>query len=294
MSKFDMYDSLFGGKSIKVEEVEAAGIPMKDISLDKMHEFRNHPYKVKNDENFRSLKESIRKYGIMEPVIARASPTEDGYEIISGHRRWTAAKELGLATVPVIVVECDDDMATIMMIDGNKRREKLDPSELAFALKMRLEAERHQGKLNDTECEFSRNEIGKDFGMSPRKVSYYIRLTELLPELLEAVDSREIQLGAGFELAYLSKDMQKMVLKYAQENERYPNRKQAEQLKQMKLFSKPDLRRVMDTGKRSKGTDLNKIIDKYIPKEYNDSQRKELIIGLLEEWKKSQEASIHL
>ena len=185
-----------------------------DIPLDQLHEFRDHPFHVVDDEAMLELVESIKKNGILSPAIARKRP-EGGFELISGHRRRRAAQLAGLDKMPVFVKELSDDEATIIMVDANIQREEILPSERAFAFKMKMEAMSHQGVTSDHNGpKLSTSKIGKENGMSGTQVKRYIRLTELIPELLELVDKKKISFVNGVELSFLSKSIQQIVLEY--------------------------------------------------------------------------------
>ena len=211
-SKFSMYDALFGDDGeVSAQKAADAGLTVSDISVSELHEFKDHPFLVEQNDDMESLSESVRLYGVIEPILVRPARDGRGYEIISGHRRSTAAKNVGLKQVPAIVLDIDDDTATIMMVDANKKREKYIPSELAHAFKMRMDACKHQGKFIDGD-DGSTAAIGKDFGASERNVRNYLRLNNLSPELLDLVDSQKLQMGAAVELSFLSPDKQETVL----------------------------------------------------------------------------------
>ncbi|MBQ3967763.1 MAG: ParB/RepB/Spo0J family partition protein [Lachnospiraceae bacterium] len=280
--KTSFYDSLFGFEDVTVKNARKKGVPLQDISPEELKEFEGHPFKVQKNAEFEALMESIKKYGLLEPVVARKKGK--GYEIISGHRRTMAAKTLGLKTIPVLLLDLDDDMARIMVVDANKYRKKFYPSELAFAFKMRLEAENHRGKLSGN-GENTAQTVGKDYGLSRRNVYNYIKLTGLLPELLNLVDDKKIGCSAAIELADLNTDMQSILLEECRENDTYPDLLQARQIKEKETFDRNWLRATLlkqDTPKKEKFklSDL----DRFFPEEYTDEEKLEKIEELLDKW----------
>ena len=284
MSKSSFYDSLFGLNEVTVESAKEKGIPIQDISPDELKEFKGHPFKVKENKEFESLKESIRKFGILEPIIARKG--KNGYEIISGHRRTTAAKSLGLKKVPVIITDLDDDLAKIMVVDANKYRKQFDPSEMAFAFKMRYEAEKHRGKsMGDGER--TAESIGKDYGHSQRSVYNYMKLTQLLPVLLRFVDEKKLGCSTATELAELSEDMQQLILDEYFETGRLPGRNEAKQLREKSIFDRQWLKDIFEKEERPEKEKLSmSMIDRYFPEDYTDSEKMEVLEELLEAWSK--------
>ncbi len=284
--KTSFYDSLFGLDEVTVQNAKEKGIPIQDIDPTKLHEFKNHPFKVLQNEDFESLKESIRKFGILEPVVARES--KDGYEIISGHRRTMVAKSLGLKTVPVLLIDLDDDLAKIMVVDANKYRKKFDPSELAFAFKMRYEAEKHRGRVgisSNTTAEI----IGKDYGQSQRNVYNYMKLTQLKSELLRYVDEKKFKCSAAMEIADLSEDMQDLILQEYNDNGRFPNLAEARQIKFQETFDKEWLHDLMckEEPKKKVKHSLSEF-DRYFPEDYSDEEKMEKIDELLNRWHQEQ------
>lgn len=280
--KTSFYDSLFGLDEVTVENARKKGVPLQDIPPEELQEFEGHPFKVLKNEDFESLTESIRKFGMLEPIVARKKGS--GYEIISGHRRTMAAKTLGLKTVPVLLLDLDDDLARIMVVDANKYRKKFYPSELAFAFKMRTEAEDHRGRTSESGSTTAQT-IGKDYGLSRRNVFNYIKLTELLPELLGFVDEKKIGMVASVCLADLSMDMQELLLSELKENGNYPNLEQARQIKEKGTFDRAWLQAVLlkqDSPKKEKFklSDL----DRFFPEDYTDEEKVEKIEELLDRW----------
>ena len=282
--KTSFYDSLFGIEEVTVEDARKKGLPITDISPEELHEFKGHPFKLQKNREFDTLVESIRKYGLLEPVVARK--TEDGYEIISGHRRTMAAKSIGLKTIPVLLFDLDDDMARIMVVDANKYRKEFYPSELAFALKMRTDAERHRGKATGS-GEATALTVGRDYGFSKRKVYNYIKLTELLPELLAYVDEKKLGCSAALELAELDIEMQKLLLKELQENGTFPNLVQARQIKEKVTFDRTWLQGLLYRQEEVKKRKFSlSEFDQYFPPGYTDEEKMERINELLSAWHK--------
>ena len=259
--------------------------------------FSRHPYKVRDDDAIRDMAESVKQYGVLSPAIARPLP-DGGYELVSGHRRKRACELAGLETMPVIVRELDDDAAAILVVDSNLQREGLLPSERAFAYKLKLEALRHQGKRTDLTSRQvvdklkAADRVGEDVGESARQVQRYIRLTELIPPLLDMVDERKIAFNPAYELSFLTKDEQTMLLDAMDSEQATPSLSQAQRLKQfsqrgeltaevmraiMSEEKKPEIDRITITGDR---------LRKYFPRSYTPKQMEETIIKLLEQWQK--------
>ena len=281
-----------------------------DIPLDQLHEFKNHPFHVMDDEAMEELVESIKKNGILSPAIARKRP-EGGYELISGHRRKHAAELAGLEKMPVFVKELTDDEATIIMVDANIQREEILPSERAFAFKMKMEALSHQGvtsghdvpKLDETisgnsntvrNGKLSCDIIGEESGISGRQVERYIRLTELIPELLDLVDNQKISFVNGVELSFLSKSIQQIVLDYIKKGKKLVKEKIAklrkiegteeEQIESVNAI----LYEVTGTVKQVYFSLTDTQIASYFPKEYSRQQMEEVILTLLDQWSREQ------
>ena len=259
--------------------------------------FSRHPYKVRDDDAMRDMAESVKQYGVLSPAIARPLP-DGGYELVSGHRRKRACELAGLETMSVIVRELDDDAAAILVVDSNLQREGLFPSERAFAYKLKLDALRHQGERTDLTSRQlvgkleAADTIGESTGESGRQVQRYIRLTELIPPLLDMVDERKIAFNPAYELSFLTKDEQTMLLDAMDSEQATPSLSQAQRLKQfsqrgeltaevmraiMSEEKKPEIDRITITGDR---------LRKYFPRSYTPKQMEETIIKLLEQWQK--------
>ena len=271
---------------------------VQEIPLGELHPFRNHPFKVKDDAAMQDTVESVREYGVLVPAIARPDP-DGGYELIAGHRRHHASELAGKETMPVIIRDLDDDAATIIMVDSNLQREELLPSERAFAYKMKLEALKHQGKktLDQLGPKWSTQEIGKAGNDSMSQVKRFIRLTELIPTLLDMVDERKIAFNPAVELSYLKKEEQTLLLEAMDSEQATPSLSQAQRLKkfsQQKMLSLDVMRAVMSEEKK---TDLDRVtlknetLRKYFPKSYTPKQMEDTIIKLLEGWYKKRQLS---
>lgn len=271
---------------------------VQEIPLGELHPFRNHPFKVKDDAAMQDTVESVREYGVLVPAIARSDPN-GGYELIAGHRRHHASELAGKETMPVIVRDLDDDAATIIMVDSNLQREELLPSERAFAYKMKLEALKHQGKktLDQLGPKWSTQEIGKAGNDSMSQVKRFVRLTELIPTLLDMVDERKIAFNPAVELSYLKKEEQTLLLEAMDSEQATPSLSQAQRLKkfsQQKMLSLDVMRAVMSEEKK---TDLDRVtlknetLRKYFPKSYTPKQMEDTIIKLLEGWYKKRQLS---
>lgn len=271
---------------------------VQEIPLGELHPFRNHPFKVKDDAAMQDTVDSVREYGVLVPAIARPNP-DGGYELIAGHRRHHASELAGKETMPVIVRDLDDDAATIIMVDSNLQREELLPSERAFAYKMKLEALKHQGKktLDQLGPKWSTQEIGKAGNDSMSQVKRFIRLTELIPTLLDMVDERKIAFNPAVELSYLKKEEQTLLLEAMDSEQATPSLSQAQRLKkfsQQKMLSLDVMRAVMSEEKK---TDLDRVtlknetLRKYFPKSYTPKQMEDTIIKLLEGWYKKRQLS---
>jgi len=271
---------------------------VQEIPLGELHPFRNHPFKVKDDAAMQDTVDSVREYGVLVPAIARPDPN-GGYELIAGHRRHHASELAGKETMPVIIRDLDDDAATIIMVDSNLQREELLPSERAFAYKMKLEALKHQGKktLDQLGPKWSTQEIGKAGNDSMSQVKRFIRLTELIPNLLDMVDERKIAFNPAVELSYLKKEEQTLLLEAMDSEQATPSLSQAQRLKkfsQQKMLSLDVMRAVMSEEKK---TDLDRVtlknetLRRYFPKSYTPKQMEDTIIKLLEGWYKKRQLS---
>lgn len=273
---------------------------VQNISISQLVPFKDHPFKVVDDEAMLRTTESIAQYGVLTPLIAR--PLEDGsYEIISGHRRAHAAELAGLTEVPVLVRQMDDDAATVLMVDSNLQRENILPSERAFAYKMKLEAMKHQGERSDLTSgqlgqksvgEVSRDILAEQTGESSRQVQRYIRLTNLIPELLELVDQKQISFNPAVELSYLAPEEQETFLAAMEEVQAAPSLSQAQRLKKLAQegdFTMDAAREIMNEVKKGdleRVTFRNEQLRKYFPRSYTTQQMQDTILKLLEQWQK--------
>ena len=274
---------------------------VQQIPIGELFPFKNHPFKVLDDEAMTRTVESIAQYGVLAPLIARPRPDGDGYEIISGHRRQYAAKLAGLDTLPVIVRQMSDDAAVILMVDSNLQREHILPSERALAYKMKLEAIKNQGARSDltspqVAAKFrSDDAVAKDQGISGDTVRRYIRLTNLIPELLDMVDEKKISFNPAVELSYLDESQQRDFLEAMEDTQNAPSLSQAQQLKKMAQqgeFSYEKAFDVMGQEKKSEKdtvTIKNETLRKYFPRSYTPKQMEEKIIQLLDAWQKKQQ-----
>ena len=291
-------DDLFSTEEKRQEEQREQ---VQQIPIDALHPFTNHPFKVLDDEAMTRTVESIAQYGVLAPLIARPRPDGDGYEIISGHRRQYAAKLAGLETLPVIVRNMDDDAAVLLMVDSNLQRETILPSERAFAYKMKLEALKNQGARSDlTSSQIGTKlradeKVAQDLGESRNQVQRFIRLTNLIPELLDMVDEKKIAFNPAVELSYLDESQQRDFLEAMEDTQNAPSLSQAQQLKKMAQqgeFSYEKAFDVMGQEKKSEKdtvTIKNETLRKYFPRSYTPKQMEEKIIQLLDAWQKKQQ-----
>ena len=289
-------DDLFSTEENRQEEQREQ---VQQIPIDELHPFTNHPFKVLDDEAMTRTVESIAQYGVLAPLIARPRP-EGGYEIISGHRRQYAAKLAGLDTLPVIVRQMSDDAAVILMVDSNLQREHILPSERAFAYKMKLDAIKNQGARSDLTStqvaqKLSVEKVGDDAGVSKDTIRRFIRLTNLVPELLDMVDEKKIAFNPAVELSYLDESQQRDFLEAMEDTQNAPSLSQAQQLKKMAQqgeFSYEKAFDVMGQEKKSEKdtvTIKNETLRKYFPRSYTPKQMEEKIIQLLDAWQKKQQ-----
>ena len=289
-------DDLFSTEENRQEEQREQ---VQQIPIDALHPFINHPFKVLDDEAMTRTVESIAQYGVLAPLIARPRP-EGGYEIISGHRRQYAAKLAGLETLPVIVRQMSDDAAVILMVDSNLQREHILPSERAFAYKMKLDAIKNQGARSDLTStqvaqKLSVEKVGDDAGVSKDTIRRFIRLTNLIPELLDMVDEKKIAFNPAVELSYLDESQQRDFLEAMEDTQNAPSLSQAQQLKKMAQqgeFSYEKAFDVMGQEKKSEKdtvTIKNETLRKYFPRSYTPKQMEEKIIQLLDAWQKKQQ-----
>ena len=290
-------DDLFSTEENRQEEQREQ---VQQIPIDELYPFTNHPFKVLDDEAMTRTVESIAQYGVLAPLIARPRP-EGGYEIISGHRRQYAAKLAGLETLPVIVRQMSDDAAVILMVDSNLQREHILPSERAFAYKMKLEALKNQGARSDlTSSQVGMklqalDIVGQEAGDSRNQVHRFIRLTNLIPELLDMVDEKKISFNPAVELSYLDESQQRDFLEAMEDTQNAPSLSQALQLKKMAQQGEFSYEKAFDVmGQEKKGekdtvTIKNETLRKYFPRSYTPKQMEEKIIQLLDAWQKKQQ-----
>ena len=274
---------------------------VQQIPIDELHPFTNPPFKVLDDEAMTRTVESIAQYGVLAPLIARPRPEGDGYEIISGHRRQYAAKLAGLETLPVIVRQMSDDAAVILMVDSNLQREHILPSERAFAYKMKLEAIKNQGARSDLTSDqvgqklWSVEQVASDAGESKTQIQRFIRLTNLVPELLDMVDEKKIAFNPAVELSYLDESQQRDFLEAMEDTQNAPSLSQAQRLKKLAQeghFSYDVAFAVMGEEKKDeldKVVIKNDTLRKYFPRSYTPKQMEDTIIKLLDQWQRKQQ-----
>ena len=272
---------------------------VREIPLAELHPFKNHPFKVLDDESMQKTVESIARFGVLSPAIARPSP-DGGYELVAGHRRHHACELVGMETMPVIVRELDDDAATILMVDSNLQRETILPSERAFAYKMKLEAIKHQGMRSDLTStqvaqKLSVQQVGDEAGVSKDTVRRFIRLTELIPELLDMVDQKQIAFNPAVELSFLKPEEQKQLLEAMDYAQATPSLSQAQRLKKYSQEGKCTFEVMCTVMDEEKKTDIDRVIikqdvlRKYFPKSYTPKQMEDTIIRLLEQWQRKKQ-----
>ena len=274
---------------------------IQEIPLSELHPFKDHPFKVKDDDAMIETADSIKKYGVLVPAIAKPLP-DGGYELVAGHRRRRASELAGKETMPVIVRDLDDDAATIIMVDSNLQRENLLPSERAFAYKMKLEAIKHQGARTDltsvqVEQKLSaRDQVAKEAGeRSGIQVMRYVRLTELIPELLDMVDEKKIAFNPAYELSFLKPDEQQMLVETMDYEQATPSLSQAQRMKKFSQDGKLSEDVMLAIMSEEKKSDLDKVtlssdtLRKYFPKSYTPAKMQETIIKLLEQWQKKRQ-----
>ena len=289
-------DDLFSTEEKRQEEQWEQ---VQQIPIDALHPFTNHPFKVLDDEAMTRTVESIAQYGVLAPLIARPRP-EGGYEIISGHRRQYAAKRAGLKTLPVIVRQMSDDAAVILMVDSNLQREHILPSERAFAYKMKLDAIKNQGARSDLTStqvaqKLSVEKVGDDAGVSKDTIRRFIRLTNLIPELLDMVDEKKIAFNPAVELSYLDESQQRDFLEAMEDTQNAPSLSQAQRLKKLAQeghFSYDVAFAVMGEEKKDeldKVVIKNDTLRKYFPRSYTPKQMEDTIIKLLDQWQRKQQ-----
>ena len=292
-------DDLF---STEASREEAQREKVQEIPLEELHPFPNHPFKVLDDDRMLDTAESIREHGVLVPAIARPR-TAGGYELIAGHRRKRGCELVGLATMPVIVRDLDDDAATIIMVDSNIQRESLLPSERAFAYKMKLDAIKRQGARSDLTSlqvaqKLSVQKVGDDVGISKDQVRRYIRLTELILPLLNLVDERKIAFNPAVELSYLKPEEQTILLDAMDSEQATPSLSQAQRLKQFSQqgrLSEDVMRAILSEEKKTEVDRItlsNETLRRYFPRSYTPKQMEETILKLLEGWHRRRQQSM--
>ena len=291
------YDDIFSTEESRQEEQREQ---VQQIPIGELFPFKNHPFKVLDDDSMSDTVESVKQYGVLSPLIARPRP-KGGYEIISGHRRQHAAELAGLETLPVIVRQMDDDAAIILMVDSNLQREHILPSERAFAYKMKLDAMKNQGTRSDltspqVAAKFRSDDVvAKDQGISGDTVRRYIRLTSLIPELLDMVDEKKIAFNPAVELSYLDTNQQRDFLEAMNDTQNAPSLSQAQRLKRLAQeghFSYDVAFAVMGEEKKDeldKVVIKNDTLRKYFPRSYTPKQMEDTIIKLLDQWQRKQQ-----
>ena len=298
------YDDIF---ETDASRAEAKQERIQSISILDLVPFENHPFKVVDDEAMLRTTESIAQYGVLTPIIAR--PLEDGgYEIISGHRRVHAAEAAGLDEVPVIVRDMTDDEATVLMVDSNLQRESILPSERAFAYKMKLEAMKHQGERGDLTSgqvgqkltgAVSRDLLAEQAGESSRQVQRFIRLTNLIPDLLELVDQKQISFNPAVELSYLKPEEQEIFMEAMDMAQTAPSLSQAQRMKKLSqegtctLVAMCEIMNEVKKGELDHVTIRNDVLRKYFPKSYTPKQMEDTIIRLLEQWQRKKQRDVN-
>lgn len=293
------YDDIFSTEESRQEEQREQ---VQQIPIGELYLFKNHPFKVLDDDSMSDTVESVKQYGVLSPLIARPRP-KGGYEIISGHRRQHAAELAGLETLPVIVRQMDDDAAIILMVDSNLQREHILPSERAFAYKMKLDAMKNQGTRSDlTSTQVvsklrSNEKLGAENNQSRETVRRFIRLTNLIPELLDMVDNKTVSFNPAVELSYLSPEQQQEVIRAMDDTQNFPSVSQAKRIKKLAqdgTFTTETVVAIMGEEKKSEldtVTIKNDTLRKYFPRSYTPKQMEDTIIKLLEQWQKKRQHS---
>ncbi|WP_223389880.1 ParB/RepB/Spo0J family partition protein [Faecalibacterium prausnitzii] len=293
------YDDIFSTEESRQEEQREQ---VQQIPIGELYPFKNHPFKVLDDDSMSDTVESVKQYGVLSPLIARPRP-KGGYEIISGHRRQHAAELAGLETLPVIVRQMDDDAAIILMVDSNLQREHILPSERAFAYKMKLDAMKNQGTRSDlTSTQVvsklrSNEKLGAENNQSRETVRRFIRLTNLTPELLDMVDNKTVSFNPAVELSYLSPEQQQEVIRAMDDTQNFPSVSQAKRIKKLAqdgTFTTETVVAIMGEEKKSEldtVTIKNDTLRKYFPRSYTPKQMEDTIIKLLEQWQKKRQHS---
>ena len=293
------YDDIFSTEESRQEEQREQ---VRQIPIGELFPFKNHPFKVLDEDSMSDTVESVKQYGVLSPLIARPRP-KGGYEIISGHRRQHAAELAGLETLPVIVRQMDDDAAIILMVDSNLQREHILPSERAFAYKMKLDAMKNQGTRSDlTSTQVvsklrSNEKLGAENNQSRETVRRFIRLTNLIPELLDMVDNKTVSFNPAVELSYLSPEQQQEVIRAMDDTQNFPSVSQAKRIKKLAqdgTFTTETVVAIMGEEKKSEldtVTIKNDTLRKYFPRNYTPKQMEDTIIKLLEQWQKKRQHS---
>ena len=293
------YDDIFSTEESRQEEQREQ---VQQIPIGELFPFKNHPFKVLDDDSMSDTVESVKQYGVLSPLIARPRP-KGGYEIISGHRRQHAAELAGLETLPVIVRQMDDDAAIILMVDSNLQREHILPSERAFAYKMKLDAMKNQGTRSDSTSTQvvsklrSNEKLGAENNQSRETVRRFIRLTNLIPELLDMVDNKTVSFNPAVELSYLSPEQQQEVIRAMDDTQNFPSVSQAKRIKKLAqdgTFTTETIVAIMGEEKKSEldtVTIKNDTLRKYFPRSYTPKQMEDTIIKLLEQWQKKRQHS---
>lgn len=293
------YDDIFSTEESRQEEQREQ---VQQIPIGELFPFKNHPFKVLDDDSMSDTVESVKQYSVLSPLIARPRP-KGGYEIISGHRRQHAAELAGLETLPVIVRQMDDDAAIILMVDSNLQREHILPSERAFAYKMKLDAMKNQGTRSDlTSTQVvsklrSNEKLGAENNQSRETVRRFIRLTNLIPELLDMVDNKTVSFNPAVELSYLSPEQQQEVIRAMDDTQNFPSVSQAKRIKKLAqdgTFTTETIVAIMGEEKKSEldtVTIKNDTLRKYFPRSYTPKQMEDTIIKLLEQWQKKRQHS---
>lgn len=293
------YDDIFSTEESRQKEQREQ---VQQIPIGELYPFKNHPFKVLDDDSMSDTVESVKQYGVLSPLIARPRP-KGGYEIISGHRRQHAAELAGLETLPVIVRQMDDDAAIILMVDSNLQREHILPSERAFAYKMKLDAMKNQGTRSDlTSTQVvsklrSNEKLGAENNQSRETVRRFIRLTNLIPELLDMVDNKTVSFNPAVELSYLSPEQQQEVIRAMDDTQNFPSVSQAKRIKKLAqdgTFTTETVIAIMGEEKKSEldtVTIKNDTLRKYFPRSYTPKQMEDTIIKLLEQWQKKRQHS---
>lgn len=293
------YDDIFSTEQSRAESQQER---VQEIPLSELHPFEGHPFRVVDDEEMMKTAESVRDFGVLTPAIVRPDP-DGGYEIVSGHRRHRASELAGKETMPAIVRDLDDDAAIILMVDANLQRESILPSERAFAYKMKLDAIKHQGERTDLTStqvaqKLSVEKVGEDAGVSKDTIRRYIRLTELIPELLDMVDTGQIKFNPAVELSYLASEEQKDFLSAMDYAQAAPSLSQAQRIKKLAQEGECTLDAMCEIMNEIKKGELDRVtfktdsLRKYFPKSYTNKQMEDKIIQLLEQWQKKREKSM--